>query len=98
MTIKEIIKNDSSLLNYCIEVNGELYDERVHGNLIHVATLFDTCEEYNHTFNITFYRSKIIFTAIEIEKILKLFEGKDKDTDNSLSDFMDKRIKEIAKE
>jgi len=98
MTIKEILSSDKSLLNYCIEVNGELYDERKHGNLIHVATLFDTCEEYNHTFNITFFRSKVIFTAIEQEKILKLFEGKDKDVDNSISAYMDKRINEISKE
>jgi len=99
MTIKEILTSDKSLLNYCIEVNGELYDERKHGNLIHVATLFDTCEEYNHTFNITFFRSKVIFTAIEEEKIfLKLFEGKDKDADTSLSDYMDNRINEISKE
>ena len=96
MTIKEILTSDKSLLNYCIEVNGELYDERKHGNLIHVATLFDTCEEYNHTFNITFFRSKVIFTAIEQEKIF--LRVKTKDVDNSISAYMDKRIKEIAKE
>ena len=96
MTIKEILTSDKSLLNYCIEVNGELYDERKHGNLIHVATLFDTCEEYNHTFNITFFRSKVIFTAIEQEKIF--LRVKTKDADNSLSSYMDKRINEISKE
>ena len=96
MTIKEILTSDKSLLNYCIEVNGELYDERKHGNLIHVATLFDTCEEYNHTFNITFFRSKVIFTAIEQEKIF--LRVKTKDVDNSISAYMDKRINEISKE
>ena len=98
MTIKEILTSDTSLLNYRIEVNGELYNERKHGDLIHIYTTFDTCEEYNHTFNITFFRSKVIFTAIEQEKILKLFEGKDKDVDNSISAYMDKRINEISKE
>ena len=96
MTIKEILTSDTSLLNYCIEVNGEMYDEYKHGDLIHIYTTFDTYEEYNHTFNITFYRSKIIFTAIERENVLKLL--KEKDTDNSLSAYMDKRINEISKE
>lgn len=98
MTIKEILSSDTSLLNYRIEVNREIYDEYKHGDLIHIDTSFDTYEEYYHTFNITFYRTKIKFTAIEKEEILKLLEGKDKDADNSLSDFMNKRIKEIAKE
>ena len=96
MTIKEILTSDTSLSDYIIEVNGEMYDEYKHGDLIHIYTTFDTYEEYNHTFNITFYRSKIIFSAIEREKVLKLL--KEKDTDNSISAYMDKRIKEIAKE
>ena len=36
MTIKEILKNDKLLSNYIIEVNGELYDEYKHGDLIHI--------------------------------------------------------------
>lgn len=98
MTIKEILRNDLLISFQCIEVNGEQYDEYKHGDLIHIFTTFDTYEEYNHTFNITFYRTKIKFIAIEKEKILKLLEGKDKDIDNSLSDFMNKRIKEISEE
>lgn len=98
MTIKEILRNDLLISFQCIEVNGEQYDEYKHGDLIHIFTTFDTYEEYNHTFNITFYRTKIKFTAIEKEKVLKLLEGKDKDTDNSISAYMDKRINEISKE
>lgn len=97
MTIKEILRNDPSLTDYIIDVNNEMYDESKHGNLIHIDTeIKEAYEEYNHTFNITFYRTKVNFIAIEREKVLKLL--KDKDADNSLSDFMDKRIKEIAKE
>lgn len=96
MTIKEILSSDTSLLNYRIEVNGELYNERKHGDLIHIYTTFYTHEEYNHTFNITFYRTKIKFIAIEKEEILKLL--KEKETDNSILAYMYMRIKEIAKE
>ena len=98
MTIKEILRNVTSLSDYIIEVNGELYDEYKHGDLIHFHTETETYEEYNHILNMAVWRSKIKFTAIEKEEILKLLEGKDKDTDNSLSDFMNKRIKKIAKE
>ena len=97
MTIKEILKNDTSLSDYIIEVNNEMYDEHKHGDLVHIDTeIKEAYQEYNHTFNITFYRTKIKFLAIEKEKVLKLL--KEKDTDNSLSAFLDKRIKEIAKE
>ena len=97
MTIKEILSNDTSLSDYIIEVNGEMYDEYKHGDLIHIDTeIKEAYQEYNHTFNVTFYRTKIKFIAIEREKVLKLL--KEKDTDNSLSNFMDKRIKEIAGE
>lgn len=97
MTIKEILSNDTSLSDYIIEVNNEMYDESKHGDLIHIDTeIKEAYQEYNHTFNITFYRTKIKFIAIEKEKILKLL--KEKDTDNSISAYMDKRIKEIAKE
>lgn len=96
MTIKEILSNDKSLLNYYIEVNGEPYNEHEHGDMIHLKTEIGTHVEYNHTFNVTFHCPVIKFIAIEREKILKLLE--DKDTDNSLSAFLDKRIKEIAKE
>lgn len=99
MTIKEILKNDPSLTDYIIDVNNEMYDESKHGNLIHIDTeIKEAYEEYNHTFNITFYRTKVNFIAIEREKILNLLESKDKKIDNSLSAFLDKRIKEIAKE
>lgn len=98
MTIKEILSNDTSLSDYIIEVNNEMYDEHKHGDLVHIDTeIKEAYQEYNHTFNITFYRTKIKFIAIEKEEILKLLFLK-KDADNSLSDFMDKRIKEIAKE
>jgi hypothetical protein len=96
MTIKEILSSDTSLSDYIIEVNGEMYDEYKHGDLIHIYTTFDTYEEYNHTFNITFYSSKIIFLAIEREKVLKLL--KEKDADNSISAYMDKHINEFSKE
>lgn len=97
MTIKEILSNDTSLSDYIIEVNNEMYDEHKHGDLVHIDTeIKEAYQEYNHTFNITFYRTKIKFLAIEKEKVLKLL--KEKDTDNSLSAFLDKRIKEIAKE
>ena len=96
MTIKEILRNVTSLSDYIIEVNGELYDEYKHGDLIHFHTETETYEEYNHILNMAVWRSKIKFTAIEREKVLKLL--KDKDADNSLSDFMNKRIKKIAKE
>lgn len=98
MTIKEILSSDTSLLNYRIEVNGEKYNYQKHDSLIHIDTEIETYEEYDNALNTTLYRSKIKFTAIEKEKVLKLLESKGKDADNSLSDFMDKRIKEIAKE
>ena len=98
MTIKEILRNDTLLSDHIIEVNGELYDECKHGDLIHFYTETETYEEYNHILNVAVWRSKIKFTAIERSKILQLLKSKDKDTDNSLSDFMNKRIKEIAKE
>lgn len=97
MTIKEILSNDKSLLSYLIEVNGEKYDYHKHDSLIHIDTEIETYEEYDNALNTTLYRSKIKFIAIEKEEILKLLFLK-KDADNSLSDFMDKRIKEIAKE
>lgn len=97
MTIKEILSNDKSLLYYLIEVNGEKYDYHKHDSLIHIDTEIETYEEYDNALNTTLYRSKIKFIAIEKEEILKLLFLK-KDADNSLSDFMDKRIKEIAKE
>lgn len=97
MTIKEILSNDTLLSNYIIEVNGEMYDEYKHGDLVHIDTeIKEAYQEYNHTFNITFYRTKIKFIAIEKEKILKLL--KEKDADNSISAYMDKRINEISKE
>lgn len=98
MTIKEILSNDKSLLNYYIEVNGEPYNEHEHGDMIHLKTEIGTHEEYNHIFNVTFHCPVIKFTAIEQEKIQKLLEGKGKDVDTSLSDYMDKRIKEISEE
>lgn len=98
MKIKEILANDKSLLNYYIEVNGEPYNEHEHGDMIHLKTEIGTHEEYNHIFNVTFHCPVIKFTAIEQEKIQKLLEGKDKDVDTSLSDYMDKRIKEISEE
>lgn len=76
MTIKEILTN-TPLLNCHVEVNGELYNEQKHGDLVHIHTTFDTYGEYNHTFNTTFYSSKVIFSAIEREKILKLLESKE---------------------
>ena len=96
MKIKEILTSDLSLLNYCIEVNNEMYDEYKHGDLVHIDTEIETYEEYDNALNTTLYRSKIKFIAIEKEEILKLL--KEKDTDNSLSAYLDKRIKEIAKE
>ena len=97
MTIKEILSNDTSLSDYIIEVNNEMYDESKHGDLIHIDTeIKEAYQEYNHTFNVTFYRTKIKFIAIEREKVLKLL--KEKDTDNSISAYMDKRINEISKE
>ena len=98
MTIKEILTSDKSLLNYCIEVNGEQYDECKHGDLIHIDTEIETDEEYNHILNVAVWRSKIKFTAIERSKILQLLKSKDKDTDTSISNYMDKRIKEISEE
>ena len=95
MTIKDILRNDTSLLN-CIEVNGELYNERKHGDLIHIDTEIETYEEYDNALNATLYRSKVKFTAISKDKILKLL--KEKDEDNSISAYMDKRINEISKE
>ena len=95
MTIKEILRNDTSLLN-CIEVNGELYNERKHGDLIHIDTEIETQKEHNNILNTDFYRPKVKFTAIAKDKILKLL--KEKDTDNTISAYMDKRINEISKE
>lgn len=97
MTIKEILSSNKSLSNYIIEVNNEIYDESKHGDLIHIDTEIETQEEYNNSLGVTFYYSKIKFIAFEKEEILKLLFLK-KDADNSLSDFMDKRIKEISKE
>ena len=96
MTIRDILRNNIPISLQYIEVNGEQYDEYKHGDLIHIDTEIETQEEYNNILGVTFYHPKIKFTAIEREKVLKLL--KEKDTDNSLSDFMDKRIKEIAKE
>lgn len=96
MTIKEILVNAVSLSGCRIEVNGELYDESKHGDLIHIDTEIETYEEYNDFLRISFCGSRVKLTAISKDKILKLL--KEKDADNSLSDFMDKRIKEIAKE
>lgn len=96
MKIKDILKNDVLLSNYIIEVNGEQYDECKHGDLIHIDTEIETLKEHNNILNTDFYRSKIKFTAIEKDKILKLLESEGIDT--SLSDYMDKRIIEIAKE
>ena len=79
MTIKEILSNDTSLSDYIIEVNNEMYDESKHGDLVHIDTeIKEAYQEYNHTFNITFYRTKIKFIAIEKEEILKLLESKEK--------------------
>lgn len=77
-------------------MNGEQYDEYKHGDLIHIDTEIETQEEHSNILNTDFYRSKVKFTAIEREKVLKIL--KDKDADNFLSDYMNKRIKEIAKE
>lgn len=96
MRIKDILKNDVLLLNYCIEVNGELYDESKHGNLVHIDTEIETQEEYSNILGITIYYPIVKFTAIEKDKILKLLESEDVDT--SLSDYMDKRIKEVSEE
>lgn len=98
MTIREILSNDVLLSSYCIEVNGELYDESKHGDLIHIDTDIEPCQEYSNILKANCYRSVVKFAAIEREKILTLLVCKDKDTDNSLSDFLDKRIKELAKE
>ena len=96
MKIKEILANDKLLSNYIIEVNNELYDETKHGNLVHIDTNIVTEKEYSNILDITFYYSIIKFTAIEQEKVLKLLESEDVDT--SLSDYMDKRIKEVSEE
>lgn len=96
MTIKEILSSNKSLLYYLIEVNGEKYNCHKHDSLIHIDTEIETYEEYDNALNITLYRSKIKFTAIAKDKILKLL--KEKDTDTSISDYMDKRINEISKE
>lgn len=98
MKIKDILRNDIPISLQCIEVNGEQYDEYKHGDLIHIDTKIETQEEHSNILNTDFYRPKVKFTAIEREKVLKLLESKDKDTDNPLSAFLDKRIKEIAKE
>ena len=63
--------------------------------MIHFHTEIETYEEYNHILNVAVWRSKIKFTAIERSKILQLLKSKDKDTDTSISDYMDKRIKEF---
>ena len=96
MTIKEILSNDTLLSDYIIEVNNEMYDESKHGDLIHIDTEIETQKEHNNILNTDFYRPKVKFTAIEREKVLKLL--KEKDTDNSISAYMDKRINEISKE
>lgn len=74
MTIKEILSNDTLLSDYIIEVNGEMYDEYKHGDLIHFHTETETYEEYNHILNVAVWRSKIKFTAISKEKILPLLK------------------------
>ena len=85
MTIKEILKIDTLLPDYIIEVNNEMYDESKHGDLVHIDTeIKEAYQEYNPTFNITFYRTKIKFKAISKDKILKLLESKNKDIDNSI--------------
>lgn len=96
MTIKEILVNAVSLSGCRIEVNGELYDESKHGDLIHIDTEIETYEEYNNFLRISFWGSRVKLTAISKDKILKLL--KDKDADNSLSDYIDKRIKKISEE
>ena len=96
MTIKDILRNDLPISFQCIEVNGEQYDEYKHGDLIHIDTEIETQAEHSNILNTDFYRPKIKFIAIEREKILKLL--KDKDEDNSISAYMDKRINEISKE
>lgn len=96
MRIKDILRNDVLLLNYCIEVNGELYDETKHGNLVHIDTEIETQEEYSNILGITIYYPIVKFTAIAKDKILKLLESEGIDT--SLSDYMDKRIKEVSEE
>lgn len=85
MKIKEILTSDKSLLNYIIEVNGELYDESKHSNLVHIDTYIETYEDYNHFLKSSLWSTKVKFKAIEREKVLKLL--KEKDTDNSSSDF-----------
>lgn len=97
MKIKDILRNDIPISLQCIEVNGEQYDEYKHGDLIHIDTEIETQEEYDNILGVTFYRSKVKFIAFEKEEILKLLFLK-KDADNSLSDYMDKRIKEISEE
>lgn len=96
MKIKEILLNAVSLSGCRIEVNGELYDESKHGDLIHIDTEIETYEEYNNFLRISFCGSRVKLTAISKDKILKLL--KDKDVDNSISAYMDKRIKEISEE
>ena len=96
MTIKDILRNDLPISFQCIEVNGEQYDEYKHGNLIHIDTEIETQKEHNNILNTDFYRPKVKFTAIAKDKILKLL--KEKDEDNSISAYMDKRINEISKE
>ena len=84
MTIKEILKIDTLLPDYIIEVNGEMYDEYKHGDLVHLNTEIGTYEEYNPIFNVTFHCPIIKFTAIEQKKMQKLLESKDKEADNSI--------------
>ena len=98
MTIKDILRNDLPISFQCIEVNGEQYDEYKHGDLIHIDTEIETQAEHSNILNTDFYRPKVKFTAIAKDKILKLLESKDKDEDNSISAYMDKRINEISKE
>ena len=98
MKIKDILRNDIPISLQCIEVNGEQYDECKHGDLIHIDTEIETQEEHSNILNTDFYRPKVKFTAIAKDKILKLLETEDKDVDTSLSDYMDKRIKEVSEE
>ena len=54
---------------------AKMYDEYKHGDLVHIDTeIKEAYQENNHTFNITFYRTKIKFKAISKDKILSLLK------------------------